>query len=160
MRDTDVGPSPSTPLRLTHIEADLASLEQFRSFVSRELHTNLRPAAQDIGRDHSRGVGFGYRNAGNHVQSARQRYHESLTASTTNLAAYIDASEMLIDAIGRIVAGYRDTDALSAANSGAVNAQFGAAVAAAQTAQANAASAARVRSEAQKFSAIDWETGW
>ncbi len=126
---------PHTDLKLTHVEVDVDGLNEFRSFLGRELDTNLRPGVLGINNDHSVGVGFGQRNIGLQVQAARATYHESLRTSTANLTEYVEASEILIDAINRVATKYGETDLSSAANSARVAAELSAAFSEAQSAK-------------------------
>jgi len=106
--DVDFTPAP--------IDVNVDGLKDFRAWLGRELDANLRPGAEGIVNDHSMGVRFGWRNAGRQVAIARQRYADSLEASTANLVQYVNASEVLIDAIRQVVTNYRASD-LSAADS-------------------------------------------
>jgi hypothetical protein len=137
--------SSSAPLRLSPVEVDLAELDDFRSFVSRELDANLRPSADTIAVDHRRGVAFGDRHAGTSVQTARFRYQESLATAVANLSAYLDTAEVLIAAIRRIGRDYRDVDLASAAGSAAVNRELTTAMVVASQTRINALAAARER---------------
>ena len=157
--DELAGRLPSTELRLSHVDVDLNGLDDFRTFIARELDANLRPAVDGIAADHRRGVGFGERNVGGNVQAARRRYYESLATSTANLVAYVEASEILIAAIKRITTNYRDSDLTSAAGSAAVNRELTTAIVAARRAQLEAINAARMRDWRQKIEQIDREAG-
>jgi hypothetical protein len=135
----------SAPLRISPVEVDLDGLDDFRTFVSRELAGNLRPSTDTIAVDHRRGVGFGDHNVGASVQTARRRYDETLATSTANMVSYIQTAEVLIDAIRRIAYDYRETDLTSAAGSAAVNRELSAAMIAAARARADALAAAQQR---------------
>lgn len=132
-------------LWLSPVEVDLAGLDDFRTLVGRELDGNLRPAADGIVADHRRGVGFGDRTIGSSIQTARLKYHETLSTSTTNLAAYVEAAEILIEAIRRVLRNYRDSDLTSAAGSAAVGRELTGAMVAARQVQMDALEAARAR---------------
>jgi hypothetical protein len=108
--DVDANFSPAP------IDVNVDGLKDFRAWLGRELDANLRPGAHGILNDHLMGVRFGWRNAGTHVAAARQRYADSLEASTANLVQYVNASEVLIDAILQVVTNYRASD-LSATDS-------------------------------------------
>jgi hypothetical protein len=149
----------SAQLRLSPVEVDLAGLDDFRTFVSRELDANLRPSADTIAVDHRRGVAFGDRHAGPSVQAARYRYQESLATAAANLSAYLDTAEVLIAAIRRIGREYRDVDLTSAAGSAAVNRELTAAMAAAGQARVNALAAARERVWRLKTERLAGEVG-
>jgi hypothetical protein len=142
---TGAAMTTAAPLRLSPVEVDLGGLDDFRTFVSRELDANLRPSTDTIAVDHRRGVGFGDRNVGASVQTARRRYYETLATSTANMAGYIQTAEILIDAIRQIARDYRETDLTSAAGSAAVNRQLTAAMVAAARARADALDSAQRR---------------
>jgi hypothetical protein len=115
MRTEEDGDSlAAAPLNITHVEVDVDGLDDFRTLLSRELDANLRPGADGVQHDYALGVGFGARNPGDGVQAAAGKYRDCLQGSMANLAAYIDAAEILVDAIGRVSTKYRDTDAASA----------------------------------------------
>jgi hypothetical protein len=149
----------SAQLRLSPVEVDLAGLDDFRTFVSRELDANLRPSTDTIAVDHRRGVAFGDRHAGPSVQSARNRYQESLATAAANLSSYLDTAEVLIAAIGRIGRDYRDVDLASAAGSAAVNRELTAAMVAASQARINALAAARERAFRLKIERLAADIG-
>jgi hypothetical protein len=135
----------SANLRLSPVEVDLAGLDDFRAFVSRELDANLRPSADTIAVDHRRGVVFGDRHQGASVRTARYRYEESLATAAANLTAYLETAEILIAAMHRIGRNYRDADLSSAAGSAAVNRELTTAMVAASRARLAALAAARDR---------------
>lgn len=103
------GPPPSSP-GLTPIEVDIDGLQDFRSFLGRELDANLRPGAQGVALDHLMGPGFGRDIVGVPVADARQRYLEALKASTANLAQYVETAEVLIEAIRQVTSQYQAAD--------------------------------------------------
>ena len=105
-----------TPMQLTPIDVDVAGLKEFRSFLARELDTNLRPAAQRISNDHSLGARFGALNQGVHVRAAHDLYDAALKASTNNLAEYVMVAEVLIVAIHEVATKYTDADLSAAAS--------------------------------------------
>jgi hypothetical protein len=140
------GQQPSYPPRtLAHIDVDIAGLDDFRVAVSHELDSTLKPVAHGIILDHGRGVGFGWHNAGGQVQAARQRYHESLETAAANLTSYIQASNILIEAMHRIGAAYRDTDAAATSRATDVGVELDAAIAAVRQAQSAESAAALQR---------------
>ena len=104
-----LGP-PSGP---TPIEVDIDGLQDFRSFLGRELDANLRPGAQDVAFDHLMGAGFGRDIVGVPMANARQRYRQALEASTANLAQYVETAEVLIEAIRQVTARYEAADVRS-----------------------------------------------
>ena len=78
---------------------------------------NLEPGSDRIHGDHSMGVRFGGRFAGGHVQAARTAYNSTLVASSSNLWQYVRTSELLIEAIQAVVAGYARADHAAAGTS-------------------------------------------
>ena len=149
----------SADLRLSPVEVDLGGLDDFRTFVSRELDANLRPSADTIMVDHRRGVGFGDRNVGASIQAARRRYYETLTTSAANMSAYVDTAEILINAIRRVAHDYRDVDLASAAGSATVNRELTAAMVAANQARLDAMIAARERAWRLRTDRLTSEVG-
>jgi hypothetical protein len=146
---------PASPLHITHVEVDLRGLDDFRRLVAHELDGNLRPAVDGISAEHRQGVGFGTRIAGGEVQVARLRYHACLNSAVANMAAYIDASEVLISALRRIAREYADADLASAAGSAAVTRELAAAHLAAREAEVRALAAVRSRAWEQKIAQME-----
>ena len=100
--------SPSPPL--VPIEVDIDGLQDFRSFLGRELDANLRPGAQGVAFDHLMGPGFGRDIVGLPMRNARERYLQALEASTANLAQYVATAEILIEAIRQVTTQYEAAD--------------------------------------------------
>jgi hypothetical protein len=141
--DTEpVVPSPAD-LPLVPLEVDLAGLNDFRGFVSREVDANLRPCSDTIAADHRRGVGFGDQLNRGGIEVARKRYEETLAMSTANMAAYIETAEHLIDTIRHVMRKYSDADLASAAGSAKVNHELTAAMEAASRARLKSLAASR-----------------
>jgi hypothetical protein len=130
---------PSPQLTLTAVDVDIDGLLDFRTFLGRELDANLRPGVAGIANDHSLGVRFGADNVGFQVNAAKQRYFDSLVASTANLAAYIEAAEIIIEAIRRVIAAYGDADLSAEATSQRLNRELNQAFIAVRTAHEQAA---------------------
>lgn len=120
-KSEDGAPLQPTPLHLAPIDVDVDGLRDFRTFLLRELDTNLRPAAHGIVNDHSMGVHFGAANQGINVRLARDRYDRSLKASTANLAEYISVAELLATVIHEVSTRYTDADLSSSASVGKLN---------------------------------------
>src|SRR5262245_42793474 len=116
INDGSAGGLPQAAMALAPIDVDIDSLDAFRSFVARELETNLSPAVAGINNDHAGGADFGMHNPGDQVQLVRKKYFDALLMTVTNLTAYVNLSEDIIQAIGRVVAGYQQSD-LSASDS-------------------------------------------
>jgi hypothetical protein len=120
MRSPDDDGLRFTPMTLAPIDVDVDGLKDFRSFLIRELDTNLKPGAQGITNDHGMGAQFGIDNAGAQVQAARKRYAETLQISLNNLAQYVSTAEILIEAIQTVATKYTDADLSAQAASDAV----------------------------------------
>ena len=136
MHEHDDDPaSPQSAVGVTHIDVDVSGLNDFRGFLVRELDTNLKPGSQGIANDHGLGVQFGVRNVGVHVQVARQRYHESLQNATSNLTAYVETAEIIIDALHRVAAKYTAADLSSAGSAARIDTALSAAATDAITAR-------------------------
>jgi hypothetical protein len=113
---------PQAPLQAgpTPIEVDVDGLRDFRDFLVRELDTNLRPGVDAIRNDQAMGARFGIGHAGAQVQAARLHYADVLRAASGNLAQYVVAAEILIEAIRIVTINYTDADLAAAANSAKV----------------------------------------
>jgi hypothetical protein len=114
--DRDDAQGPVQPV-LTPIEVDVDGLRDFRDFLVRELDTNLRPGVDAIRNDHAMGARFGIGHAGAQVQAARLHYADVLRAAAENLAQYVVAAEILIEAIRIVTINYTEADLIAAANS-------------------------------------------
>jgi hypothetical protein len=110
INDGSDGGLPTTAMALAPIDVDIDGLDAFRSFMGRELDTNLRPAVEGINNDHAGGADFGMHNPGDQVQRVRQKYFEALLTTVTNLTTYVNLSEDIIQAISLVVAGYQESD--------------------------------------------------
>ncbi len=142
-------------LQLSHVDVDLDGLAEFTALLGRERAVNLMPSAHNIGQDHSDGVRFGYRNPGDRVQSVRTRYQESMSAAAENLSSYIEAAGVLIEAMKQVEAQYRHVDALSVANSLAINASFTQVITDIETKRVTAMAAAQTRGLEAKLRFIE-----
>lgn len=109
------GPSlPSSTLPLQPVvAADVDTLAEFSAFVASELDQNLRPATDVIAVDQAHGAAWASKVPGQGVFAARMRYFLAQQASLTTLDQYIEASEILIDTIHRIMAVYSGADGQS-----------------------------------------------
>lgn len=92
------------------IQVDVDSLKDFRSFLGRELDANLRPGAERVKQEHLMGAGFAHDIVSDSVQAVRAHYGDQLWTAINNLAAYIETSEVFIEAIQRVVARYEVAD--------------------------------------------------
>ncbi len=152
-REDGDGAPAAAAQALTHLEVNLDGLGDLRQLLRRELDLNLRPGVERITRDHTLGVGFGARNAGAQVQTARERYHDSLVISTANLTAYVQASQVLIDAIHQVTTTYRASDLTSAD----MLRLFERSITAVQTADLNASRADLAKDTARESARLAWE---
>jgi hypothetical protein len=105
---------PSSALSLQPVvAADVDTLAEFSAFVAGELDQNLRPATDVIAVDHVNGAAWASKVPGQGVFQARMRYFSAQQTSLTTLDQYIEASEILIETIRRIMAVYSSADGQS-----------------------------------------------
>jgi hypothetical protein len=98
------------------VDVDIQGLDDFRDLLRSELDANFKPVTERVIMEHRAGVTFGARNASGEMQAVRLTYAHCLGRAMQNLAAYVEASEILIAAAARIAGSYRRTDELAAAN--------------------------------------------
>lgn len=106
------GADPQAPrdTNPTQIQANIGDLADFRTFVGQELDLNLRPIVPVINEAHLQGAAWAGHVPSQAVFEARMRYYQAQQASLNNLAQYINAAEVLIETIHRIIATYRDRE--------------------------------------------------
>lgn len=68
------------------------------------------------------GVRFGENNASGGVHAAKERYAQSLAASSMNIIEYMAAARVLADAAAKVAAAFDASDTRSAAQTSEVNA--------------------------------------
>lgn len=109
-----VGQGDEVAFTTTSIQVDIDGLSDFRTFLTSEVDTNLRPGSDDVIYDHVMGVRFGHKNPGYNMGQATKSYHSALDNSINNLDEYVKTGRTLTQLI-RIVAGsYRAADLTSA----------------------------------------------
>jgi hypothetical protein len=84
--------------------------DQVQDDTSRTLESGYSNAKVDL----SSGVQFGAKSASGGVHAAKQRYAQSLKASTDNVAAYLDAARILADAAAKVATAFAATDGRAA----------------------------------------------
>ena len=106
------GADPQAPRATnpTQIQADIGDLADFRTFVGQELDLNLRPIVPVINDAHLQGAAWAGQVPSQAVFEARMHYYQAQQASLNNLAQYINAAEVLIETIHRIIATYSDRE--------------------------------------------------
>ena len=121
------GADPQAPRATdpTHIQADIGDLADFRTFVGQELDLNLRPIVPVINEAHLQGAAWAGNVPSQAVFEARMRYYQAQQASLNNLAEYINAAEVLIETIHRIIATYSDRELASTLDMNGVATLFG-----------------------------------
>jgi hypothetical protein len=117
------------------VDVDVQGLDDFARLLRTELDANFKPVSDRITMEHRAGVTFGSGIRSGEVAAARAAYDQCLGRAAQNLAAYVTASEILIDAASKIAKSYRDADALSAARLSAIDAALAQAVTDARSAR-------------------------
>jgi hypothetical protein len=96
------------------IRVETDGLNKFSDQVHSDVARTIEPGYSDAKVYLSAGVRFGANNASGGVHAAKERYAESLRASTANIERYVDAARIMADAV-RHIADYLDrTDGRSA----------------------------------------------
>lgn len=113
------------------IDIDTRSLGSFATLVEDDLTGTVRPNTDRLLATFSGGVGFGVRNPGEDVRTAVAAYYDCLVSTTQQLAAYVNAATILIDAARQITTEYASTDALAGASTAKVTEALTAAIVAA-----------------------------
>jgi hypothetical protein len=129
------------------VEVDLKGLVDFAGAVDGGVDKNFAPRTGQLQGDYAYGVCFGYGNPSGDVHAAKMKYHDCLSVITRQIEAYIEASKILADAARKAAERYGSADAMSAAQTKAVEDLLVQAIADARTrreaAEAAAAEAAR-----------------
>lgn len=107
------------------IEVDAAGLEEFRVAMEQDVGQHFVPSVDRIFSVYSQGAVFGEQNLSSHVQAARVQQHACLNAASRALAGYVNATTVLVTAIGEVKRRYGDADAAVAADVEGVAAIFG-----------------------------------
>jgi hypothetical protein len=97
------------------IQVDAASVQQLASALFAEVHGSLAPHTERVFRGYAPGATFGGRSPSLDLLAVRLRYRDSLQATVEQLAAYIEASSVLVAAATEIAFRYRNVDELAAA---------------------------------------------
>ncbi|MEV4350372.1 hypothetical protein AB0J83_38440 [Actinoplanes sp. NPDC049596] len=90
------------------VESD--GLTAFSGQVHDDTARTIEPGYSDARVYLDSGVRFGRNNAGGGVQAAKQRYAESLRASSANIVEYMYAARVLADAATSVAAMFDRTD--------------------------------------------------
>lgn len=116
------------------IDIDTRSLGSFAALLEGDLNGTVRPGIDRLLATFAGGAGFGSRNPGEDVRTAVTAYHDCLVATTQQLAAYINATTILVDAARRITTEYTSADALAGASTAKVTQALSSAIATASAA--------------------------
>jgi hypothetical protein len=98
------------------IQVDTASVQQLAAALSTEVYGNFAPHTEWVFQGYAPGVAFGARNPSLDLHAVRSRYADCLQTTVDQLAAYIDASSVLVAAAVEIAFRYRTVDELAAAS--------------------------------------------
>jgi hypothetical protein len=120
------------------INVDVSALDRFAGSVDSEVEANFRPEAAQLMTVYGQGAHFGHGHPSADVTAARVKYTECLQGAAEQLAGYVNAAKILVDAAHMVSSRYRDTDALAVANAVEVEQALWAAMRAASHAQRDA----------------------
>jgi hypothetical protein len=118
------------------INVDIDGLHTFAGAVEDEIEGNFQPHAGRLFSTYADGVPFGAGNPSGELHAAKLKYHDCLTGVTETMAAYINASKILVTAIQAAAVKYADADALAHAHAQDVEQILGQAILKAQSATA------------------------
>jgi hypothetical protein len=96
------------------INVETGGLNKFATDVHVDTDSVLGPATERAQVQLSDGVRFGAKNASGAVHAAKQRYAQSLVASTENLKQYVAAAKLLAAAAQKVAAELDASDARAA----------------------------------------------
>lgn len=102
------------------IRVDIDGLADFAAALRHELEANLRPQLVDLVHRYELGVNVGNGLGTPNALAVRQRYQLCLSSIIEQFEAIAQGNAVLADAADRIVAQYRDVDALNSATVSAV----------------------------------------
>ncbi|MEU4237989.1 hypothetical protein [Actinoplanes sp. NPDC026619] len=92
------------------VRVETDGLNKFSDQVQSDTTGTLGSGYSRASVDLSAGVAFGASNASGAVHAAKERYRESLRASTENVVAYLDAAHVLAAAAAKVAKAMDDTD--------------------------------------------------
>ncbi len=124
------------------IEVDPSGLDRFAGAIEGEVEGNFRPHTHDLFTVYELGVRFGAGHVSADVLAAREKHHQCLQGAADQLASYIKASHILIQAARQIAKNYGDADAMAAARAKEIDHTLSAAIVLADEAAREAREAA------------------
>jgi hypothetical protein len=98
------------------IQIEAGSVRDLASALQTEVSINLQPHTERLFGRYAPGVTFGTKNPSPDLHTVRKKYGECLTGTVDQLAAYINASTILLDTAIEIASRYETADALAQAN--------------------------------------------
>jgi hypothetical protein len=98
------------------IQIEAGSVREWASALRTEVNTNLQPHTERLFGRYAPGVAFGAKNPSAGLHAVRAKYRECLTGTVDQLAAYINASTILVGTAIEIASRYQTADALAQAN--------------------------------------------
>ena len=96
------------------IRVETDGLNKFSEKVQGDVARTIEPGYSDAKVSLASGVGFGANSASGGVFAAKERYRESLRASTANIVEYMAAARVLADAAAKVAATFDASDGRSA----------------------------------------------
>jgi len=98
------------------IEVDAAAGRQLAATLQCEVHGNLEAHVREVYQGYAAGTTFGTKDPRVDLPAVGRRYQECLAGTVDQLAAYVEASSILVAAASEIALRYRTADELAAAN--------------------------------------------
>ncbi|WP_433370317.1 hypothetical protein ACQPZX_45305 [Actinoplanes sp. CA-142083] len=96
------------------VRVETDGLTKFSNQVQNDTTETLGSGYSRASVDLSSGVEFGANSASGGVHAAKERYTQSLKASTDNVVAYMEAAQVLAAAAGKVAAALDATDGRAA----------------------------------------------
>jgi hypothetical protein len=97
------------------IEVDTGSVQRLAAALETEVRGNLEPHIGRVYQGYSYGTAFGTRSPSLELHAVRERYKDCLKGTVDQLAAYVEASTILVAAAAEIAIRYRTVDELASA---------------------------------------------
>jgi hypothetical protein len=119
------------------VRVETDGLKKFSDQVQNDTSQTLESGYSRASVDLSRGVAFGADSASGGVHAAKERYVQSLQASTQNIVEYMEAAKILADAAKKVAKAFESSDDRSAVRTTEVHDALTTAVTESQQRRAN-----------------------
>ena len=124
------------------VRVETDGLHNFSNQVQNDTAVTLESGYNRASVDLQAGVTFGYASASGGVHAAKERYTQSLQASTQNIVEYMEAARILADAAAKVAQAFTASDTRSGDRTKEVHDALTTAVTESQQRRAQAAAAA------------------